>query len=134
MKIQKLFSFREKDQEGSFQQNKERVRQVRLPPEQRGRISFMSLLSEPDRKRLKRLHLLGFPKRSLRVDLTAPQPSTQGGRFSLSDKNTARSRGYKMKPAEFRHTGYNGNHIQQHPKMCDRFSHNVRPLNQGNIF
>lgn len=67
MKIQKLLSFREKDQEGSFQQNKESVRQVRLPPEQRGRISFMGLLSEPDRKRLKRLHLLGFPKRSLRV-------------------------------------------------------------------
>lgn len=101
MKIQKLLSFGEKDQEGSFQQNRESIRQVRLPPEQRGRISFMDLLSEPDRKRLKRLHLLGFPKRSLRVDLTAPPPSTQGGRFSLPDKNIARSRGYKMKPAEF---------------------------------
>lgn len=79
----------------------------------------MSLLSEPDRKRLKRLHLLGFPKRSPGVDLTAPQPSTQGGRFSLSDKNIARSSGYKMKPGEFRHGGYKRDCFQQHPEMHD---------------
>lgn len=93
----------------------------------------MGLLSESDRKRLKRLHLLGFPKRSLRIDLTALQPSTQGGRFSLSDKNITRSSGYKMKPAEFRHTGYNRDCFQQHPEESGRFSHDVRPLNQGNI-
>lgn len=112
MKIQKPLSFREKNQEGSFQQNKDSKREVRLPLEQRGRISFMGLLSESNRKRLKRLHLLHFPKRSLRVDLTALQPSTQGDMFPLSDKSITRSSDYKMKPAELRHAGYNRECIQ----------------------
>lgn len=104
-KIQKLLSFREKNQEGSFQQNKDSEKEVRLPPEQRGRISFMGLLSESNRKRLKRLHLLGFPKRLLRVDLTALQPSTQGDMFPLSDESITGSSDHKMKPTELRHTG-----------------------------
>lgn len=105
-KIQKLLSFREKNQEGSFQQNKDSEREVRLPPERRGRISFMGLLSESNRKKLKRLHLLRFPQRSLRVDLTALQTSTQGDMFPLSDRSVTRSGDYKVKPAGPRHAGY----------------------------
>lgn len=68
----------------------------------------MGLLSESNRKRLKRLHLLGFPKRSLRVDLTALQPSTQGDMFPLSGKCITKSSDYKMKPAELKHTVVTG--------------------------
>lgn len=73
----------------------------------------MGLLSESNRKKLKRLHLLRFPQRSLRVDLTALQTSTQGDMFPLSDQSITRSSDYKMKPAEARRTGYSRECFQQ---------------------
>jgi len=75
----------------------------------------MRLLSETNRKRLKRLHLLGFPKRSLRVDLTALQPSTQGEMFPQSDKSITRSSDHKMKPAGLRQIGCKRECFQQPP-------------------
>lgn len=72
----------------------------------------MVLLSESNRKRLKRLHLLCFPKRSLRADLTALQASPQGDSFPLSDRSVTRSSDYKTKPAGLRHAAYNRECVQ----------------------